>query len=663
MLPGRNTTVLWFSRPAAPPPLGKDLPGNREVRLTVRVDLEDRNFHAETKRNPGAEHHFTAHVRPLTGKTGFAFTPAADRQLRVFADSGLYHPQPEWCENVPHPVEESRGMVPNGDAYSPGWFELPLPKAGRVTIVVCADARDPAPEQLSLHALDAPQLSVEVPGAQTPELLAIGYQASATPSATHNPAGELLSAPPKIKSQKPKIKTAIPAADPFAQQLLHAVQAFLVRRGRANTIIAGYPWFLDWGRDSLVCARGLLAAGMTGEVLQLVKLFGGLEHQGTLPNALLDEDTSNRDTSDAPLWYGLVCEELAAALAPNPSPIAHRQSPGNHRAPRSLYSTPVDSAGRTVAEVLHSIAASYMRGTPNGIRLDAASGLIWSPSHFTWMDTNFPAATPREGYPVEIQALWIRLLRQLDRLGLPPVGEPWAGLAQRALASLAALFWLDPLPKPGRKSTLSPGEREGVRGILASEEGGYYADLLLAKPGQPAASAAPDTALRSNYLLAISLGLLTGPRARQAVAAAQRCLLVPGALRSLAPLPVRPPLPIHAPDGRLLNDPSRPYWGHYQGDEDTCRKPAYHNGTAWVWTLPTFCEALVRAWGFCPAAVAAARSYLGSVDRLLTDGCLGQLPEILDGDAPHTPRGCDAQAWSLTESLRVWKLLLNAQGT
>ena len=132
---------------------------------------------------------------------------------------------------------------------------------------------------------------------------------------------------------------------------------------------------------------------------------------------------------------------------------------------------------------------------------------------------------------------------------------------------------------------------------------------------------------------------------------------MPGALRSLAPLPVSPPLPIYAPDGRLLNNPNEPYWGRYEGAEDTRRKPAYHNGTAWNWTLPTFCEALARAWDFSPDARRAARAYLGSVAPLLDCGCLGQLPEILDGDAPHQPRGCDAQAWSVTEALRVWKML------
>src|SRR5262249_7743657 len=158
-------------------------------------------------------------------------------------------------------------------------------------------------------------------------------------------------------------------------------------------------------------------------------------------------------------------------------------------------------------------------------------------------------------------------------------------------------------------------------------------------------------------LFAVSLGLVKGEHARRAVNAVLHYLVVPGALRSLAPLPVSPPLPILAPDGHLLNNPAEPYWSRYEGDEDTRRKPAYHNGTAWTWTVRTLCEALAAAWESDPAAVAAAKSFLSSSEGLLLEGCLGQLPEIVDGDAPHLQRGCDAQAWSVTEALRVWKLL------
>jgi len=272
-----------------------------------------------------------------------------------------------------------------------------------------------------------------------------------------------------------------------------------------------------------------------------------------------------------------------------------------------------------------------MRGTPNGIRMDADSALIWSPSHFTWMDTNYPAGTPREGYPVEIQALWIRLLRQLAGISEGAEKQKWSDLAARALASVEAMFWI--------------------------EEKGWYDDVLLGAKNVAARNATVSDALRSNCLFLVSLGLVSGERAKRCVEAALRYLVVPGGLRSLAPLPVVTPLPVYANGGGVLNDPHNPYWPRYEGDEDTRRKPAYHSGTAWTWTLSVFCEALVRAWKFSPEAVTAARSYLGSAERLMNEGCLGQIPEILDGDAPHQQRGCDAQAWGVTEALRVWKLL------
>ena len=133
--------------------------------------------------------------------------------------------------------------------------------------------------------------------------------------------------------------------------------------------------------------------------------------------------------------------------------------------------------------------------------------------------------------------------------------------------------------------------------------------------------------------------------------------MIPGAIRSLAPLPVTPPLPVRSDGGDLLNDPDHPYFGRYEGDEDSRRKPAYHNGTAWTWPFPVFCEALAQAWTDEPSAQQTAKAYLASMEHILTTGCLDQIPEVVDGDHPHTQRGCDAQAWGATEALRVWKLL------
>jgi predicted glycogen debranching enzyme len=605
MVEGKNTTVFYFRRPAAGRASGKQLPAAADVRLTVRFDIEDRNFHWETKRNGGADYHFSTNTHELPGvgrvtpcapqlnederrarsdtpypKIGFAFTPAPDRQLRVFANAGEYHPQPEWCENIPHPVEQSRGQTGSGDAYSPGWFELPLPKGASVTLVATAEKDGSS----------------------------VGVQASAC-------VGNTL----KLELQYAGSNHSFP----FEKQLLHAAKQFVVRRDQGKTIIAGYPWFLDWGRDSLICARGLMAAGMAEDVRQLLLTFARFEEKGTLPNTIHGNDVSNRDTSDAPLWFALACEELfnvgqASRLSPSPD--------GKVRNRRD--------ACPTLGAALYSIAENYARGTPNGIRMDPDSALIWSPSHFTWMDTNFPACTPREGYPVEIQVLWIRLLQQLEKISEGAEQKKWRELAGRAKASFEKLFWL--------------------------EDRGYYADLLIAKNGQSAAGTKADNTLRSNYLFAVSLGLVTGERAKRCVEAAQKYLVVPGALRSLAPLPVSIPLPI-CRDGLLLNNPIEPYCPRYEGDEDTRRKPAYHNGTAWTWTFPTFCEALARTWDFSPEAVAAAKAYLGSMEQLMNEGCLGQIPEILDGDAPHAQRGCDAQAWGVTEALRVWKLLSEKQ--
>jgi predicted glycogen debranching enzyme len=572
MLQERNTTLFRFSRASGAPASGKPLPAQADVRLTVRLDIEDRNFHWETKRNGGADYHFSRNVRELpagsANRVGFEFTPASDRSLRVHSNAGAYHPQPEWSENLPHPVEQSRGQTGSGDAYSPGWFELPLPKGASVALVVEAE-----------------------------------------------PGGSLSSSGGEGKGEEANSPSRANAHIEFESQLDLAVRAFVVRRGEGKTVIAGYPWFLDWGRDTFISARGLLAAGMIEEVGRMVSTFARFEKDGTLPNTIFGEDASNRDTSDAPLWFAVVCEELAAS------------KPG-------LYQTRMDDRGRTLAQVLASIASNYVSGTPNGIRMDAASGLVWSPAHFTWMDTNYPACTPREGYPVEIQALWIRLLRQLERISEPTEKKRWADLAERASVSFDALFWL--------------------------EEKGYYADTLIAARGQPAAEARRDDLLRSNCLFAISLGLSTGQRARRCVEAALRYLVVPGALRSLAPLPASFPHPLHGNDGSQLNDPNNPYWGAYEGDEDTRRKPAYHNGTAWTWTFPVFCEALALAWND-KESLAAAIALLGSMDQLLAEGCIGQLPEIVDGDFPHTQRGCDAQAWGATEALRVWKWLKGRQ--
>jgi predicted glycogen debranching enzyme len=460
-----------------------------------------------------------------------------------------------------HKLDRERNVGNVGDAFSPGWYELPLAGDAACTLQITASCRDDA-AHLALH---------------------------------------------ESRPLSGLFKRDVTA---FEGVLRQAAAAFLVRRGSGRSVIAGYPWFLDWGRDTLIAARGYLAAGLVDEVQEIVRTYAGLERHGTLPNLLSSDGAVSRETSDAPLWLGLVAEELAQKLGDK------------------IYD--LDVGGRSLLDVLKSIVVHHLRGAENGVIVDGQSGLVWSPPHFTWMDTNYPAGTPREGYPIEIGALWARLVQQLARRSVHVEQADLTALGERAAASLRGFY------RP---------------------ELGYCADTLHASRGTPASAALADDHLRPNQLLAVSLGFLDGEPARNVCHAVERHLLIPGALRSLAPLPVRYPLAVCSERGEALNDPHAPYFGRYEGDEDTRRKPAYHNGTGWGFQLPSYAEALLLAHPGDEAARAAARAVLGSVAHLLDEGCIGQLPENVDGDAPHRQRGCDAQAWSVTEALRVWLLL------
>jgi predicted glycogen debranching enzyme len=334
--------------------------------------------------------------------------------------------------------------------------------------------------------------------------------------------------------------------------------------------------------------------------------FGQFEQQGTLPNMIQGTRAANRDTSDAPLWFILACNDLMRAEGDD----------------RFLAA---DCSGRSIRNIILSIGNGFRTGTPNGIKMDPASGLIFSPRHFTWMDTDHPAGTPRQGYPIEIQALWYAALGFLGRIDRPELQDQWQRLARQVQASIMNLFWQNNL--------------------------GFLSDCRHAAAGQSALEAPPDDALRPNQLLAITLGAVSDKHLGRRILESCEALLVPGAIRSLADRPVAYPIEI-IHQGNLINDPTHPYQGRYCGDEDSRRKPAYHNGTAWTWPFPSFCEAWAMTYGAESRPTALA--WLTSGARLLDRGCVGHIPEILDGDFPHTPRGCEAQAWGASELLRVW---------
>jgi len=545
-----NYTCLNFHRL----PSGEDgetvLDDSYAVRLVLRPDIEDRSNHSETKAFLGAESHFRRATVP--GPDGFYFNPSSDHALSIKLCSGRFVSEPEWSYMVGLPFDSQRGMDGHTDLYSPGYFDFELRGGESRTLV-----SEVTFGKQSHHIVDCYPDNRQLPGFQT--------------------VGDTLRA---------------------------AVRRFVVKRDDSYTVIAGYPWFLDWGRDTLICLRGLISAGFMDEARNIIREFARFEKNGTLPNMIRGNDDSNRDTTDAPLWMFVAVHDFIRASG-NASVLE------------------LNCNGRPLSEVLISIAKHYRNGTPNGIIADPASGLIFSPSHYTWMDTNHPAGTPREGYPIEIQALWhaaLELLAEYD-----PYGD-WAKLAEQVRKSIMQYY---PLPT------------------------GYLSDCLHAGRGQGAATAVRDDALRPNQLYAVTLGAVTDRELVLGIIRSCEKLLIPGAIRSLADQPVSFPMPVFH-QGCLLNDPSHPYWGHYAGDEDTRRKPAYHNGTAWTWQFPAYCEALMLAGG--SAQRQRALMLLLSARELIETGCVGQMPEIVDGDYPHEWRGCGAQAWGVTEVLRVYQL-------
>jgi starch synthase (maltosyl-transferring) len=563
MIDGENAVQIHFHRF---PSLGSQglLPDSATVQLIIRPDIEDRNFHEITKAYQGPENIWPHSIRPK--QNGFLFSPQTHHRLAMKISRGTFTCEHEWTYMVDHPVEADRGLDPHSDLFSPGYFSVEL--NGGDTICLTA--------------------TIETDQCEKSDNL------------------------DKISSSSPTSFKKSDKQDP-SSALLEALEHYIVHRENLYSVIAGYPWFLDWGRDTLIVTRGLIAAGETKVARAILSLFGRFEKNGTIPNMIRGDDVGNRDTVDAPLWFCVACAELV-------------------HAEKNRDFLNVQCGGRTISEILISIVNHLIIGTDNGIRMDFESGLIFSPSHFTWMDTNYPAGTPRQGYPIEIQALWFASLSFISGIDSAEKSEEYRNLAEKVKRSILDFFWMDSL--------------------------GYLSDCLHASFNETARSAFQDDALRPNQLFAITLGAIEDERSIRRVLESCEELLVPGALRSLADRPVHLPLKI-IHNGQELNDSKNPYWGKYQGDEDTRRKPAYHNGTAWGWLFPTFCEAWIKGYGNKGKKTALA--YLSSSIDLMNRGCLGHIPEILDGDAPHTPRGCDAQSWSISEVLRLWIQLENLQ--
>ena len=559
LIPDTNAVMLTLQRHTAG---GQErrLEDRHPVRLLIRPDLEDRSFHNSTKASSGPERIWPGKIE--AGPRNFSFRPADDRILSITTNKGHFVRSDEWKYMVWQENEAARGLDPNTDLYSPGYFELTL--TGNETAVLIG------------QVMTSPDEARILPCPATPEKL-------------------------QFKNQTPVEKAL---RDSLAQ--------FIVKRDQFKTVIAGYPWFLDWGRDTLIAARGLIAdPDFRADARKILLKFASFADRGTIPNMISGDNADNRDTSDAQLWMFTACRDLCIA--------EKSQSFTQETLPN----------GKTLARTLIELAEGLEAGTPNGIRVDPESQLIFSPAHFSWMDTNYPAGTPRQGYPVEIQALWFAALNFLGELLPDEAGNIWRERARTVSESVRKYFILPDRP--------------------------YLSDCLHCDAGTPAAKAVPDDHLRPNQLYAITLDAVTDPELCRKILHSCALLLIPGGIRSLDDAAVKYELPVRGAYGQLLNDPKRPYQGHYEGDEDTRRKVAYHNGTAWSWQFPAYCEACFKVYG--ESGRALAKSLLSSMTLPMNAGCLCQITEIMDGDYPHTQRGCGAQAWSVSEFYRVWKIL------
>ncbi|MBF0234145.1 MAG: glycogen debranching enzyme N-terminal domain-containing protein, partial [Desulfamplus sp.] len=402
------------------------LPDDKKIEIVIRPDIEDRSFHDTVKAWTGPEHNWSRAVK--TSGNGFIFNPAAQekhsvfdknsnaetgssltekenmapeksRALEVRISNGKFIFEPEWTYMVYHPLEAERGLDPHSDLFSPGYFTTTL--TGGQTIAVRAST-PPCMEGTIRETIQGVMIHGVTP------LSSPDFEPFPVDS---NPLIKQENIKQKnITQKKTPLISQIACLDHFDQKIppfstgwtfsdaiQNSLDAFIVERGNNKSVIAGYPWFLDWGRDSLIFCRALIEAGRFSDAKDILRLFGSFEYNGTLPNMICGSDAGNRETSDAPLWFFAACRELA-------------QKEGE-----SFLDERVNSKeGRTFREVLISMAHSLVRGTNTGMGIDPETNLFYSPSHFTWMDTNFPAGSPRQGYPVEIQALWYYALVFLD---------------------------------------------------------------------------------------------------------------------------------------------------------------------------------------------------------------------------------------------------------
>lgn len=568
MIYGENTTCLVYEIDSLP-----GGPKAADVRLEVRPIVAFREHQALMRETEAYDRRVTilagprpaggcAKIRPLANFPPLYITFSAGR----FAEAGY------WYRNYHYRREKEVGYAANEDLYSPGTVTFGFEGAASCCI-----------------AFSTSEEAVPDPGQAVAEtqrraaVVAAGFSPHQSDEKSWGRDG-------KPRSQGVPSRDDREADRPAHrvwQHLALAADAFIVRRREGGrSIIAGYPWFADWGRDTMLSLPGLaLATGRHEDARRILDTYAANMNHGLVPNLFAEfSDQAQYNTLDATLWF--------------------------FEAVRKYYDATGD--GKFVASILPRLkdaARAHIAGTVYGIGMDddcllrgGAEGV-----QLTWMDAKYGdrVITARAGKPVEINALWYNALRIMadfcGEFGGLAEERKYDETAAKAARAFNRRFWNDEL------------------GCL------YDCVDVLGK----------DDSIRPNQVIAVSLTypVLDPSRWKSVVDLVERELLTPYGLRTLSP-----------------NDPR--YRGTYQGNLEE-RDNAYHQGTVWPWLLGPYVKAYLRAHGSSERTLSHCARLLEPFVEHLREACLGQISEIFDGDPPHTPRGCVAQAWSVAELLRI----------
>src|SRR6059058_3298092 len=532
---------------------GSPTPATADIKLRVRLFLSGRDFHSTQHENGSFKFVADQNGERVTFRS-YDGVPA------VMAHSnGRYGHEPAWYRNFLYSEEQARGLDAAEDLASPGVFEFLL-------------SHKPAVLMLAAEAV----AGVGDPGSSN--------QPASTPPATES-----------IEARYAQVRTIEQARRQyFSSPLERAADAYLVKRGKGKTLIAGYPWFGDWGRDTFIAIRGLcIATGHLEDARDILLAWAGAVSQGMLPNRFPDSGEQPEFNSvDASLWYIIAVDDYLCATKKQPTLTD-------------------DCHTKKLCAAVEAILAGFNEGTRFGIRANR-DGLLSTGQHgqqLTWMDARVDGReiTPRIGKPVEIQALWLNALAIGAKFS-----ARWQSLFDKGRSAFEEKFW--------------------------NEDAGYLADVIDCdhQPG------AVDLTFRPNQIFAVGglpLTLLSPDKARRVVDAVEMLLLTPVGLRSLAP-----------------GEPG--YAPHYQGGSRERDAIYHQGTVwPWLIGQFVEAWVRVRGSTSRTKAEAHAK-FLPPIYQHLNEAGLGHISEICDAELPHTPRGCPFQAWSLGELLRLERTVL-----